>query len=195
MAPLNPIYQAANDLQGFFKLQGWKHCFIGGLAVQRWGEPRFTADVDVSLLTGFGPEEDYARILVSRFSSRGPDALEFSLRTRVLLLEADNQVGLDIAFAAMPFEERAIERSSDYAVGSGVSLKICGAEDLIVYKAFSARARDWSDIEGIFYRQGGKLDLELIYGELGPLLELKEEPEILDNLKRNIFLWSQNLKS
>ncbi len=191
---MNPIYQAAADLQGYFERQGWRHCFIGGIAVQRWGEPRFTADVDVSLFTGFGPEEDYAEALLSRFTPRRPDALEFSLRTRVLLLEADNRVGLDIAFAAMPFEERAIERSSTYAVGTGISLKTCGAEDLIVFKAFAAREQDWLDIQGIFYRQGGKLDLELIYGELGPLVELKEEPEILDNLKRRISLWRQNLK-
>ncbi len=183
---MNPIYQAAADLQDFFNRQGWKYCFIGGIAVQRWGEPRFTADVDVSLLTGFGSEEDYAGVLLSRFNSRRSDALEFSLQTRVLLLEEDNKVGLDIAFAAMPFEENAIKRSSAYSVAPGISLKTCSAEDLLVYKAFSDRDIDWLDVQGILYRQKGKLNFNLIFKELEPLVALKENPEILVKLKQKI---------
>ena len=30
---------------------------MGGVALQRWGEPRLTQDVDLTLLTGFGDEE------------------------------------------------------------------------------------------------------------------------------------------
>lgn len=166
MARLNPIYQAAAKLQDFFNRKGWNYCFIGGLAVQRWGEPRFTADVDVSLLTGFGLEEDYAGALLSHFTPRRPDALEFSLQTRVLLLEGYNKVGLDIAFGAMPFEENAIKRASEYLFASGISLRTCSAEDLIVYKSFSDRDIDWQDVRGIIYRQKGKLNFNLIYKEL-----------------------------
>jgi hypothetical protein len=46
------LIQAAEQFQEFCASQHWRFCFIGGLAVQRWGEPRFTADVDLSLLTG-----------------------------------------------------------------------------------------------------------------------------------------------
>lgn len=195
MARLNPIYQAAADLQDFCNRQGWKYCFIGGIAVQRWGEPRFTADVDVSLLTGFGSEEDYAGILLSRFTPRRPDALEFSLQTRVLLLEGDKKVGLDIAFGAMPFEENAIKRSSEYSVAPGIALNTCGAEDLVVYKAFSDRDIDWRDVQGILYRQKGKLNFNLIYKELEPLVALKENPEILVKLKQTITQAKMRLRS
>jgi len=184
MAQLNPIYQAANSLQDFFRQQGWKYCFIGGVAIQRWGEPRFTVDVDVTLLTGFGSEEEYASVLISRFPPRRADALEFSLQTRVLLLEDENQIGLDIAFGAMPFEERAIKRSTEYLFAPGISLTTCSAEDLIIYKAFANRAQDWLDVQGIVYRQKGKINIDLIFNELKPLVELKEEPEILIKLKR-----------
>jgi len=33
-----------------------KHCSIGGIAIQHWGEPRVTRDVEVSVLVGFGGE-------------------------------------------------------------------------------------------------------------------------------------------
>ncbi|HSM51812.1 MAG TPA: hypothetical protein VLA75_10450, partial [Thermoanaerobaculia bacterium] len=49
------------------------------------------------------------------------------------------------------------------------------AEDLIVFKAFAGRERDWLDIEGIVTRLGPRLDEGLVWRELLPLLELKED--------------------
>jgi hypothetical protein len=39
---VNPLFAAALEIQQFFNAHGWRFCFIGGLAVQRWGEPRLT---------------------------------------------------------------------------------------------------------------------------------------------------------
>lgn len=110
---MNPVHAAALELQRFCLLQEWKFCFIGGLAVQRWGEPRLTLDVDLSLLTGFGNEAAYVDALLTRFKARIPDAHAFALETRVLLLRADNEIPLDVALAAMPFEARAVHRATD----------------------------------------------------------------------------------
>ena len=43
------LFAAAADLQRFCGAHRWKTAIIGGLAVQRWGEPRQTRDVDVAL--------------------------------------------------------------------------------------------------------------------------------------------------
>jgi hypothetical protein len=40
---------------------------IGGLAVQRWGEPRQPRDVDVALLTGFGDEASFVDHLLEHY--------------------------------------------------------------------------------------------------------------------------------
>ena len=37
---LDPILSAAHELQQFCASKQWQFCFIGGIAVQRWGEPR-----------------------------------------------------------------------------------------------------------------------------------------------------------
>jgi hypothetical protein len=37
---VNALIQAAADLQAVCVQHDWRFCFIGGLAVQRWGEPR-----------------------------------------------------------------------------------------------------------------------------------------------------------
>ena len=83
----------------------------------------------------------------------------------------------------MPFEERAVVRASAFSVQSGVELTTCSAEDLIVFKAFAGREKDWLDIEGIAVRQGDQLDRTLIWAELAPLLELKEAPEDATRLR------------
>jgi len=90
----------------------------------------------------------------------------------------------DGAVAAIPFEERVIERSSSFEFLPGKSLRTCSAEDLIVYKAFADRPRDWVDIEGIVVRQGPHLNLDSIETELGPLVAAKESPEILTRLRQ-----------
>jgi hypothetical protein len=102
----------------------------------------------------------------------------------VLLLYGSARVPLDIALGAMPFEERCVERSSPFDIGHGQSLVTCCAEDLIVFKAFAGRDRDWLDIETIILRQQEGLDLDTIRRELTPLLELKGDAETPPRLQR-----------
>lgn len=172
---MNPIFAAALAIQDVCRVRGFRFCFIGGLALQRWGQPRLTQDVDVTVISGFGREGDYADQLLSAFTPRIPDAREFALQHRVLLLSGPSGIPVDVALGAMPFEERAVSRASPFFVAQGVSLTTCSAEDLIVFKAFAGREQDWIDIESIALRQHNKLDQELIWQELTPLLELKED--------------------
>jgi hypothetical protein len=178
------VIRAAAELQGVCEAQGWRFCFIGGLALQRWGEPRETVDVDLTLLTGFGTEQPFVEILLSRFEARIENAAEFALARRVLLLRAKSGVGLDIALGGLPFEESAVARSSTFGFPGEALLRTCSAEDLIVMKSFAARAKDWLDVEGIIIRQTGKLDWNYIRAQLEPLAELKSAPEILNELER-----------
>ena len=180
---MNPIFSAALEVQAFCRERDWKFCFIGAVAVQRWGEPRLTQDVDLTVITGFGSEVPYVDALLGRFRGRRSDAREFALRNRVLLLQTDAGVPIDIAMGAMPFEERAVDRASAFRIQDAVTLTTCSAEDLVVFKAFAGREKDWLDIEGIALRQHRRLDERLIWSELTPLLELKEAPEAADRLR------------
>lgn len=174
---MNPIFEAAQELQELCVTYRWRFCFIGGLAVLRWGEPRLTRDVDVTILTGYGTEQPIVDTLLEHFSGRTADVRGFALQHRVLLLHASNHIPLDIALGALPFEERATQRAVSWPISNEMSLRICCAEDLIAHKAFAGRQRDWLDIEGIVLRQGPELDRELIYQELIPLLKLKDSSE------------------
>ncbi|MEN9675614.1 MAG: hypothetical protein RIS76_1510 [Verrucomicrobiota bacterium] len=178
------VFKAAAQLQAVCDQQEWSYCFIRGLALQRWGEPRMTKDADLTLITGFGREEGFIETLLRHFQGRIDDAREFALRNRVLLLRAESGVGLDVALGALPFEERAVERSSMFVYPDNIPLRTCSAEDLIVFKAFADRGQDWVDIERVLIRQQRSLDWPYILHQLGPLVAAKEAPEILTKLER-----------
>jgi hypothetical protein len=179
---MNDVFAAAVEIQKFLKSKQWSFCIIGGLALARWGQPRTTADVDITLLTGFGTEETFIDDLLKAFSARRSNPKNFALQNRVLLLQASNGIGIDIALAALPFEEHTTLRATEFNYGPGVSLLTVSAEDLVVLKAFAGRPQDWIDVEGIIIRQGSKLNWDLILQELPPLCKLKEAPEIVDRL-------------
>lgn len=176
------VFRAAHDLQRRCESEGWRFCLIGGLALQRWGEPRETIDVNITLLAGFGAEEQVARTVLSWYEPRVSDPVEFAVANRVVLARAPSGVGIDVALGCLPFEESAVERATPYDFAPGISLRTASAEDLVVMKAFAARPKDWIDVEGIVIRQAGRLDWPYIEEQLTPLVELKGEPEILARL-------------
>lgn len=179
---MTPLLAAAAEAQQFLHGSGERFCFIGGLAVQRWGEPRFTRDVDLTLLCELGSEQRAVDLVLSGFRARISDAREFALRQRVVLVQASSDFPIDIALGALPFEHRCVERSSLFDFGPGARLRTCSAEDLIVLKAFAGRLQDWADIEKVLVRQRAVLDWNLVRDELKPLLALREAPERLDQL-------------
>lgn len=173
------LFEAAGELQEFCDHQGWRSCIIGGIAVIRWGHPRVTRDVDLNVLTGFGGEERVIEVMLETFAPRIPDAREFALSKRVLLLYSTNRTGIDISLGALPFEEQVIDRASPFLFAPDVELRTCSAEDLIVMKLFAFRPGDIRDAEGVAIRNRGLLDWHYIEEQLQPLADLKYEPEIL----------------
>ena len=178
------VIRVAAEVQALCDREGWRFCFIGGVALQRWGEPRETVDVDLTLLSGFGHEDPFIEKLLETFEPRIDDAAEFARARRVLLIRSRSGVGIDVALGALPFEETAVSRSTLFEFPERALLRTCSAEDLIVMKAFASRGRDWADIEGIIVRQTGRLDWHYIEAQLGPLAELKDAPELLVQLAK-----------
>ena len=180
---MNGLFEAGLEIQQFLQGRNWQFCIIGGLAVVRWGRPRATQDVDVSLLTGLGSEEQYVVPLLDAFPGRIPDAKRFALENRVVLASASNGVPLDITLAAFPYEQRVIGRASRFEFAPGVALVTASAEDLIVLKAFAGRDQDWADVVGIVVRQSTAIDWEYVINELAALCQLTGQTDSLDRLQ------------
>lgn len=176
------LVDAAIGLQSAWEAQGIRFCFIGGLAVQHWGEVRMTQDIDATVLTGFGNEQLLIEQLLMTLTPRISDAINFAKLNRVLLGQDCHGVPIDVSLSGMPYETEVIERSQRREFLIGKSVRICEASDLVILKAFANRVRDWQDIRGILIRSASELDWDLIETELRTLTELKEEPEILTTL-------------
>ena len=175
---------AAIAAQELCRERGFPFAFIGGVAVQCWGEPRVTEDVELTLFCGFGNETPVIQAFLSRFAPRIPDAAEFAEERRVILLKTSEGIPIDVALAGFPFEESLCRRAVLREFLPGISLQVCQADDLVVLKAFAGRSKNWMDIENVLVRQGDRLDWDYILKELKPLVELKEAPEALVHLER-----------
>jgi hypothetical protein len=178
------LWKSAIELQRYLRSCHYEFCFIGGIAVQRWGEPRVTKDLDVTLITTFGQERPVIESLLKRYQSRQDDPVNFAIQFRILLLQDLLNTPIDLSLGGLDYEHRAVKRSSLWGPTGEANIQTCSSEDLVVLKAFASRPQDWIDVEKVIIRQGSKLDRELIEQELTPLAELKEEPEILRQLSQ-----------
>ncbi len=180
---MKSLFVAAADLEVFLIQQGWGYCFIGGIALQRWGQPRLTNDIDLTVLAGFGDETVYVDALLKQYDARVRGGREFALEHRVLLLQSREGIPIDVALGGIAFEERAVSRATRFEFLPDVSLLTCSAEDLIVLKAFANRPRDWGDVETIIARQQARLDRSYVFDQLEPLCQLKGCPEVVDRVR------------
>lgn len=183
MTPANRLLDAATEIQRFCEQQGWTFYFIGGIAVQHWGEARLTRDADLTVVTGVGDEPRYVDALLARFAARIDDARAFALQHRVLLLSASNGIPVDLALGALAFEERAAATASSAQIAPGVWLRLCAPDSLVVYKVFAGRPQDWLDVDGIIAKSGKRIDWGIVRSDLHELLALKGDLESLPRLE------------
>ena len=142
-----PLVDAAASLLTFLEGHNIPACLIGGMVVSRWGEPRVTRDVDAAVLAEFGDESRIIDLLLSRYRPRTPDVRGFAAANRVVLIQADNAVDIDVSLAAFPFEREVLDRSSVWHVTPDTRLRTCSAEDLVLYKLVAARPIDVHDVQ------------------------------------------------
>ncbi len=102
---MNLQLEAAWQIHEFCMAHRVPYAIIGGLAVQYWGEPRFTRDVDVTILVPVGSEEKVLSKLLETFTARIADPLTFALENRVLLVRTEAGCDVDISLGIAGYEE------------------------------------------------------------------------------------------
>lgn len=175
---MNQREQAAWELHTYLGELGIAYVVIGGMAVQYWGEPRFTQDVDVTVATPSDEPVAFLERIVQRFQPRMADAVTFARKHRVLLVQASNGCPLDISLGLPGYEDEVMARAVSFELAPGMRLRVCSAEDLIVHKAVAGRPQDIRDVEGIVYRQQSALDVEYIRQWLREFADILENPDI-----------------
>ncbi len=181
---MNPRLEAAWEIHQFLAQHRLPYAIIGGVAVEKWSEPRFTRDVDLTvaapLTTGSAP---LVRLITRHFPSRSANPVDFAGKTRMVLITASNGVEVDISLALPGYEDQLFARTVDHEIDPGKNIRLCSAEDLIIHKAVAGRPQDISDIQGVVYRQGEKLDVGYIRQWLNDFAEALANPEIVERFE------------
>jgi hypothetical protein len=123
------------------------HAFGGALALAfHVEEPRATRDIDVNVFVDPGRAADVFAALPAGASWGEGDVVRVELDGQVRLLWDDTPI--DLFFSTHAFHDLAwleLER----APFGGTTIPILGATELVVFKAFYDRTRDWADIEAM----------------------------------------------
>jgi hypothetical protein len=129
---------------------------IGGQAVQLYGEPRMTRDIDVTLGLG-GEGLDRVAAVCDRCGLKPLPAApaDFVRETMVLpALEERTGIRVDFVFSATEYERQAIGRSRPVELG-GARVSFAAIEDVIIHKLVAGRPRDLEDARGIVAKNPG----------------------------------------
>lgn len=176
-------FAAAWEVGHFFAEHDLPHAVIGGLAVQVWGNARLTIDADLAIAAPLTGSEELVHLITEQFTSRSADPLNMARKTRMILVTASNGVEVDISLALPGYEDQLFARAVDYEIEPGKAVRLCSPEDLIIHKAVAGRPQDVSDIQGVVYRQGEKLDAEYIRAWLREFANVLADPEIVERFE------------
>lgn len=155
--------------------------FIGGVAVQVWGQPRLTQDIDLTIFTNLKNEPEYIAAFLTRYSPKFSDAAQFALTNRVLPMFTKGGIGIDVTLGGLSDISEALARSSYQPFVGDFNLRICSPDDLVIMKTVAARPRDWIDVESVIIRQNS-LDWDYIFVTLQGLSDYEDLSAKLENL-------------
>lgn len=156
------IFDAAVEVAAFLEDKQIPYAVLGGLALQHWGDPRTTQDVDIVVMVSSEKEEEFLKTMLRRFRPRMANALPFAKRHRILLISTADGIPVDLSLGIPGYEEEAMRRVSKVSFTGLSPIRVVSAEDLIIHKCVAGRARDAEDIERILIRQKVKLDLRYV---------------------------------
>jgi len=177
------LEQALVRLARILSEHGIPYMIIGGMANVIWGEPRSTLDIDATVWVEDERIGQIVSLLAGRFRTIPEDPQRFIRETRVLPLETEAGLRIDLVFGLLQYEREAIDRAVEITV-AGSKIRFCTPEDLILHKIISERLRDLEDARKVVRRRFDSLDLTYLEPRIHELARALERPEILEIWER-----------
>jgi len=183
---MESLYRAIQTLQKRLGDADILSIVIGGIAVGIWGEPRATRDADLKVQLERKDAERLLAVLTPDYVSLLPDPLEALRRQAMVFVQDAGGVRMDLLLADTPYDVVAVQRGREVEVQPGMTLRLCSAEDLVIYKLISTRPRDHEDVRGVTRRQGAALDHKYVLGWLRQFEEAFDDSTLVAEYRQLI---------
>jgi len=183
MSEINIFAQSLQDITALFQRLQIEYMVIGGLANAKWGHPRATLDIDITVWMPDPEIRNLLSALEKEYTLLVEKPLAFISTTRVLPIKNKKNQRIDLIFGSLPFEKQAIDRAVKVRIGT-TTVKFCTAEDLILLKIISDRSKDLEDARGVLTFQKEKLDYDYLEPRIAELANLLEKPDIKEQWEK-----------
>lgn len=180
---MNDLIDSVIAFQNFMNQEDISVMVIGGIAVAVWGEPRLTRDIDMKVLVSRENRGQLLEILRA-LTPLQEDSDESFHRLGLAFFRDANGVRIDVMLADTIFDETAIKRARDVELTAGKNIRVCAAEDVIIYKMLSTRAKDRGDVESVVQKQGDALDDAYIEGWLAQFEEALADSTLIRDFRK-----------
>ncbi len=179
------LLDALRDLRAVLDEEDIRWYVFGAQAVVLYGQPRLTADLDVTLEATLERALALVPALEQRgFETRAPDPEELLRRARVLpIAHRASGLAVDLVVAGPGLEEEFLAHRRFVDVG-GVEVPVISPEDLVVTKVLAGRPKDLEDVRGVLREQGRALDLDRSRRFLRRLEQALERSDLVSVLDR-----------
>ncbi len=136
--------------------QAIPYMIIGGQAVLRYGEPRATKDIDVTLGAGISELDAVRRALADMgLEPLVEDVGDFARRTMVVpAIDRPSGIRVDLILSFSPYEKQALARAQGVNLG-GTKVRFASLEDVVIHKIVAGRPRDLEDVRSILLKNPG----------------------------------------
>jgi len=179
---LERVFEQLNQLFESLELDWY---IFGAQAVNLYGTPRFTADVDVTV----APPADVAALIerlgAAGFSVDVDDPIGFAELSSVLpARHTETGLPVDIVIGRSGLEADFLRRANRVSVAPALAVPVITVEDLVISKVLAGRPKDLEDARALV-AAADELDITRVRG----LLEQLEEALGQSDLVRVFDAW------
>lgn len=166
------------------KRLGLRWYVFGAQAVNLYGFPRATADLDLTVdLEGISAQMLLDKLVSAGFVARFADAA-FIAATRVIpIVHRASKLPVDVVLAGPGLEERFLDEVTLHAIGRR-KIPVISVENLIVTKVLAGRPKDLEDIRELCATRGDSLDVVHVVELLALLENALDEHDLLDRFAK-----------
>ncbi|MBW2064031.1 MAG: nucleotidyltransferase [Deltaproteobacteria bacterium] len=181
---MKKIFRSLNLLHHCLTANHIDYAIIGGIAVAVWGEPRLTRDIDVKVLLSRDEAQMLLNAIKTDYEPFWDNPLEMLKKNGILFVHDTYGVRIDLHLSDTMFDRKVIERAIEIEIEAGIRVKLCTAEDLIIYKMLSTRGSDAQDFEGIIDHLGEALDDKYVMDWLKQFETALDDSTLINTYKR-----------